>query len=701
MLIARKSLLEPSQRVLRRRTTFTETELSLDQRVALILQEIEDEAGTLDDPELAELWLDAVQTFKNGGDISKLADICKWRRKLVPIDEFMFGSAYLAQERDQIYLPVIEACEALDSGAYVEAVLTGAIGTGKSTIANIMLAREIYKVSCLRHPQETFGVKARSSLVFTIQSVRFSTAKKAIFEEFGNGYIHQSPYFKTIYKYDHRRLSEMVWPENNVRIMPVTSSHTGAISMNVVGGILDEVNYMQKIEKSQSSNANEKGEFEQAKMLYNTIARRRKSRFNLQGKLPGILFVISSSRFPDDFTEEKAKESEMEGGTDKTIYVYRKALWDAKPRHTMLEETFRVQIGTETVRSRILAPDEKAPESIKTVTIPMDYFNEFQKDCDGALRDFAGRTTLATKPFITRREAIHEAMRLGEQHKFVNIFQNFEYDLSLGIPKPIPERIRYDVPMYRMAHLDLGLKKDACGLSIGHVTGTKVQNAVNPHTGVHEFSIMPVVALDCVMRIVPPPGGEVEFELVRELLIMLRDEYDMNIEFITFDGFQSADSRQILRRRGFKTDYLSVEKIEAYRTLRDALYDGRVILPKCPMLAKELAELELVLEGQKDKVDHRVGGSKDVADSACGVVSFLMKRRSAWLGMPNSTNVGLHLLGDLGGNSKRADDTGRIVVPPVASGRARTIRKRVERKRVVRRSVNEVRGNADPAKVEN
>jgi hypothetical protein len=598
-----------------------------------LFQTLVSELDNIEDTGTKDMLESALQTFASDGDIEKFmsSDAFVYRRKPVSIEEFMYDPFYLGLSRTDVFPAVHDACIELDSGKYVEAVLKGAIGVGKSTIANIMLARAIYKISCMRNPQQTFGVQAKSSLVFTIQSVRFNTAKKAVFEEFGR-YINNSPYFTKIYPYDKKINSQMIFPQHNLSILPVSSSSTGAISMNVLGGILDEMNFMSKIENSKSAEAGEDGTFDQARRLYETLSRRRRSRFIKKGKLPGVLFLISSSRFPDDFTEKKAKEAMGWGGTDPSIFVYSIANWEAKRRDTFSAEEFRVLVGNTVIRSKILAKDEIVPEGLQVINVPMDFYTEFEKDIDGSIRDFAGITTLATKPFILKRNAIYDCMQAAENFGYLNSFRMEEADLSIGIPSPVSEYLRLDVNQPRVCHVDLGLRRDACGIAVGHVAGVKsIKRFSVDKDGIDApYEILPIIAIDFVLRVIPPPNGEIDFSSVRHLITQMRDTHKLPIRWLTMDGFQSADSKQIMAKKGFATDYLSVEKIEPYRTLKDAIYDTRLLLPKHQFVAKELAELEHVVKNNKEKVDHRPNGSKDCADAVCGVISFLSTRSATW-----------------------------------------------------------------------
>jgi len=605
---------------------------------------LQNDLDEIDDPRISEQFRAAIAEVKKDGDFEKLIELTRYRRTPVSLEEFLYGSMYLGLNPSELYPGVTEALFELETGKYVEAVLKGSIGGGKTTVANIGILRQLYLISCLRNPQATFGVQRNSSLVFTIQSVRLSTAKKAVFQEMG-AYIANSPYFNKIYPYDKRITSEMIFREQHVTIMPVSSSDTGAISLNVIGGLLDEMNFMQKVTKSKQDGADLSGEYDQAKNLYLNLSKRRRSRFMARGKLPGILFLVSSSRYPDDFTEVKAAEAEMCGGPDPQIYVWSKSLWESKGRERYSPANFRVLIGNEKFKSRIMKEDEPVPTDMESIEVPEDFRSEFLKDMDGSIRDLAGRTTLATRPFLRNREAIFNCMNLAEQYGYRTVHNLEEVDLSISIPQVIENNIRSDVKQMRVCHVDLAVTRDSAGLAIGHVAGTKTMQKTNFETGEIITETLPVIAFDAVLRIVPPQAGEIDFSLIRQIIFDLKERHGLPIKVVTTDGFNSVDFRQILAKKGYATDYLSVDRTtQPYITVRDAINDGRLFLPRHQWLLKELVELEYVRSNSKEKVDHRERGSKDIADAVCGVTSYLMTRRQAWTQQPIFMGQGGYLL---------------------------------------------------------
>ncbi len=205
-----------------------------------------------------------------------------------------------------------------------------------------------------------------------------------------------------------------------------------------------------------------------------------------------------------------------------------------------------------------------------------------------------------------------------------SILNSGQCDFKTSVLRVMPDRIRHHM-IPRMAHIDLGLTSDAAGLCMGHVRGFK---RVKRMEGFHE--LLPVIVIDFLLRAPPPPGDEVQFWKLRDLLYTLRDKAGVNLKWVTFDSWHSYDSRQVLRKRGFMTGEISMDKtMNPWSICKTALYDGRVWAPAHPPCQGELRALEI--DRKKGKIDHRPGGSKDVADALCGVIFGLSTRREIWL----------------------------------------------------------------------
>ena len=77
------------------------------------------------------------------------------------------------------------------------------------------------------------------------------------------------------------------------------------------------------------------------------------------GKLPGVLCLVSSKRFPGEFTDQKQIEAKRElDETGRTsIYVYDRRLWEIKPAGTYGDARFRLFLGDNNRKPCILEPD--------------------------------------------------------------------------------------------------------------------------------------------------------------------------------------------------------------------------------------------------------------------------------------------------------------------------------------------------------
>jgi len=147
----------------------------------------------------------------------------------------------------------------------------------------------------------------------------------------------------------------------------------------------------------------------------------------------------------------------------------------------------------------------------------------------------------------------------------------------------------------------------------------------------HPYRITPNILgyyVDLAIQI-RPADKEINFEDIRKFIFRLvKKGYD--IGFVSLDGFESIDFKQILERYGVNCDIVSCDRTrKPYDTLKDLLYQGNVNLYNYLPLLRELKELAV---DEKGKVDHPAEsvqrlkeeglkkGSKDIADSLAGAI---------------------------------------------------------------------------------
>ncbi len=176
----------------------------------------------------------------------------------------------------------------------------------------------------------------------------------------------------------------------------------------------------------------------------------------------------------------------------------------------------------------------------------------------------------------------------------------------------------------RYVHIDLSLSQDRCGIAMLRFDGLR---KVERDGGMIEM--LPECSVELACSIAPDANSEIQIAEVRMWVKQLRDVYGYPIKVVTYDGTMSVESRQQWKKEGAKTGYVSVDRTSVpYKQLRDGISDGRVKMFEQPVLVQELFDLEY--DGDKDKIDHPVNGSKDVADAVCGAYTTLLERRSSW-----------------------------------------------------------------------
>jgi hypothetical protein len=540
-------------------------------------------------------------------------DIYKW--KPVGIREFIESEKFL-NKPNSVYPRIMDELEEINNGEYIEVVFTGGIGSGKTTSALYTTAYQLYLLSCLKSPHKLFGLDSSSEILFIFQSLNAALAKGVDYNRFRD-MVEGSPYFRSKFMFDKNMESKLVFP-NRIEVHPVSGKETAAIGQNVIGGIIDELNYMAVTSKSKQSV--DAGTYDQAVALYNSIARRRKSRFMSGGKMPGILCLVSSKKYPGQFTDTKEDEQKREiARTGKsTIYIYDRRVWDVKPEQFAEKGFFNVFAGDLARKPRILKADETVDDADRhlVVAVPMDFYEDFEKDIINALREIAGISTLARHPYFVE---VHHLDRAFKRHNSIFNCERTDFvSNKIGLRKG--EFYRPELP--RFVHVDLALTGDSAGLAIGTVVGFQ------PETSDPDGAVMPIIRIDGVLEIAPPKNAEIQFWKVRELIIALR-KHGLNVRWVTFDSFQSKDSQQILRQQGFIVGEQSMDiNNKPYDYTKSAVYAARLMMPEHAKCRLEMVALER--DTKSGKIDHPPNLSKDCSDAVAGVVYGLTQRREVW-----------------------------------------------------------------------
>lgn len=485
-----------------------------------------------------------------------------------------------------------------------QAMFTGAIGIGKTTLASIALPYMCHWVLCLRNPQTFFGLLPGSRIAFMQMSTSEDQAREVLFGDIF-ARITYSPWFKK-YPHDPKFKNQIRFPKD-IWIVPGDSAETTFEGYNILGGVIDEMDSHRVTPKK-----------DYAEEGYTTISNRITSRFQDRG----LLILIGQMKKATGFAARKYEELRK----DEKAHVVRMAIWESFgwERWTNPDGT-RQSFWFDKMR-RTIVPDLVLPmveDKSSLMEIPLVYRKDFANDPVKALRDQAGIPPIVGSPFIgmvdriyAARDRWHKRFNLSSPTK--SVLDKAVFESWFRAPDHLPRALHLDI-----AYSDTG---DAAGIAMGHV----------PEVTEIDGEMLPVIVFDFLLRLRPIPGNELQLSDLRKVIYYLRDELQFRIKKVTMDGFESTDTMQQLQKRRFDAQYLSVDKKKLpYEDLREAIYDNRLEFPKYMAFMKhgdvELVEIavreleQLVDDGKK--IDHPEGGSKDVADAMAGVCHSLMGDR--------------------------------------------------------------------------
>jgi hypothetical protein len=138
----------------------------------------------------------------------------------------------------------------------------------------------------------------------------------------------------------------------------------------------------------------------------------------------------------------------------------------------------------------------------------------------------------------------------------------------------------------------------------------------------------PVFGVDFMLHINPPnPPRKIAIYKIRNFVVYLATHLNMKIGTVSYDIFNSEESRQILEEMGFNVKYQSVDRTDkAYLDTIELMYEGRLRMYDHPVFRREI--FNVIHYRDKRKVDHpdvSSGGeigSKDLSDSLVGAIEL-------------------------------------------------------------------------------
>lgn len=383
------------------------------------------------------------------------------------------------------------------------------------------------------------------------------------------------------------------------------------------------------------------------KDTYNTISARVKGTFRKDGEVHGKIFAVSSKRSDSDFLETYVEEQKNAGAGDH-IYVAEGPQWEILPPGTFSEQKFYVAVGNRHQKGFVVPSNQSDPAALRDIEAqgfrlldpPIDMLPDFTADFEIALRDLAGISVPGALSFITQ-EAISACITHSRRNPFYTEILSIGTKDTLTIEEffhieDVPPDLKR-MPMF--IHLDLSLNTDNTGISGVVVSGRKLiqgpdGKTISQPTFSHVFSI----------SLAAPRGDKIPYAKITEFICWLRRS-GFQISRLSRDQFQSEYMAQLLEGQGFTVDKLSLDRTpDGYQAFRSILLEQRIEMLDYKKVQDELIFLQR--DAITGRIDHPIGGSKDVSDSLAGATWNAMLNNS---GVPVATKTVSHAISAING----------------------------------------------------
>jgi len=540
-------------------------------------------------------------------------------KPIVPIREWIEDSYYIGEL--QLYPYWKKVIIDFYEGDFLEIILSGAIGVGKSWCGLLIFLREVYILSCYENVPMKFRLDSTSKILFFYLSVTIKQAEGTGFGKLRR-IIDGSPYFQNEFKRNKNKNSIIEFLQENIEIAS-GSNASDFIGADLHSVMLDESNFLKK-------GGGLEGSFSKAINIYRESTNRRKARFMKSGTQSGVAIITSSSTTMTSFTASRIEAAK----NNSRVKVVIARLWEVLPDEYS-DETFWVFKGTDKIDPFIYDKDHSdmvelywkyyfkgqtidsydiPPEKDLFEEIPVDFYDSFMIDVIGSLQEIAGVSLGAIGKFFSSEKVYNDNIK----EEFQPVFTKPEIQCSTADDKKVNE---YLIPNLLIPgnfnyhiHIDQSLSGDSTGMGMSHLEFLSYDMA--DYIAVEDFAI-------CINPPIRP--AQIDIRKLRQFIFYLRDVLKFNIVSVSYDVFASAEAIQELNKKHIKAFRLSVDRNDSeYLHYTSLMSANRLKIYHHPVAKKELFNLYHNIE--KRKIDHPKKfpdgkkGSKDTIDAKVGSV---------------------------------------------------------------------------------
>lgn len=501
-----------------------------------------------------------------------------------------------------------EAVDFIDGG-YSEIIITGSLGSFKTTWANLIILYKMYELFSYKSIHTYFDIPKVQDIYNIYFNVNLTQARLTGFNQLKNMVDSSQWFTKQFPRNTH--LNSMIEFQKQPCFKFFSGSGTQhAIGMTLWCFALDEGDFFKKngsgFDESYSYVTN----------LYTELVDRRVSRFKKKERDFSFSILISSATFQSSFVEKRIEDAL----TDPAIKVVKAITYEVAPERYS-KEKFLVfggdglvdpeMVGTVDDLNNVLAKlrintklsgvdpileCSKLPAEVrmKFVLPPVDLKQRFERNLGKSLQNFCGIFIAAEGKLFQTKGLLFNAYRPELVHPFSKQQIEISNADTVMLQDYFMPHTLTDKSKPHALHIDGSLSGDSTGISMVRYDG--LSGTIRHYTQVFSLEITP-----------PQLPNKIKLSKIRDFVIYLYKTVGVNIVMVSQDQYQSADSLQLMKDAGVETRLLSIDRSDQpYLAWIGMLVDNAIGMYKYQILENEA--FAAIHDRRKRKVDHpRVG----------------------------------------------------------------------------------------------
>ena len=440
-------------------------------------------------------------------------------------------------------------------------------GSGKDHMSQIICAYIVYKLLCLKDPQEYFGKPPGDAIDIVNMALNAKQAKRVFFDGLVNK-IKRTPWFQGKYT---ARMDDIAF-DKNITVYSLHSSFEAAEGLNILVVVLDELDGFP---------------IEEAAAIYKALSGTVSSRFSDVGKILVLSFPRSKNGYVFSKYDDACEEKEVT--TKSHTFKLNEGLEDGAPGNEFTIE-WEEEVITGYKYDNFFAL-KAATFNVNPTKSIEDYKMDFYTDAEDTLmRVCANPPDADTNAFFKNHEKL-EAIFTKDN--------GWDGDL----------RVKGEEDTNYYIHIDLSKVHDRTVVALGHV-----DKWVQVDMGTLSGEPKPYIIIDLFRVWEPTKNNPVNHSEVMDFVLELCKKF--RVELVTFDQWGSANMIEYLVEVGIMAEKKSLARPE-YQEFALAVGDLRLEGPQDDRLMDELKNLVILPDG---KIDHPKKNHNDISEAICGVI---------------------------------------------------------------------------------